>query len=110
METSGLLQQFESSAIAALVDLRQKHWKECTNVINGWSFCFMYFDNVGNIYLICTTLLSVCYFNFRHSQAHWSTSNRFDFYNTLNCLDFETGLNRVNSEKAELIKCAFLRI
>nr|CDS19262.1 hypothetical protein EgrG_000455800 [Echinococcus granulosus] len=35
VETNGLLQPFETSVIAALVELRQKHWKECTNVINN---------------------------------------------------------------------------
>ncbi|KAL5969831.1 hypothetical protein TSMEX_002444 [Taenia solium] len=52
VETNGLLQPFETSVVAALVELRQRHWKECTNVINN----------------------------------------------------FESGLSRVNSEKADLVK------
>ncbi|VDK21483.1 unnamed protein product [Taenia asiatica] len=52
VETNGLLQPFETSVIATLVELRQRHWKECTNMINN----------------------------------------------------FESGLSRVNSEKADLVK------
>ncbi|KAH9280482.1 hypothetical protein ECG_06648 [Echinococcus granulosus] len=63
VETNGLLQPFETSVIAALVELRQKHWKECTNVIN-------------NIRKLISRLRS----------------------------DFESGLNRVNLEKADLLK------
>ncbi|KAL5107543.1 hypothetical protein TcWFU_003362 [Taenia crassiceps] len=35
VETSGLLQPFETSIISILVELRQRYWKECTNVINN---------------------------------------------------------------------------
>ncbi|VDM25616.1 unnamed protein product [Hydatigera taeniaeformis] len=56
VETNGLLQPFETSVMSALVELRQRHWKECTNLINN----------------------------------------------------FESGLSRVNAEKADLVKYALI--
>lgn len=35
LEGTGLLQSFESGTIAALVELRQKQWKESTGVVEG---------------------------------------------------------------------------
>lgn len=114
VETNGLLQPFETSVIATLVELRQRHWKECTNVINSQSSltplflapCLrslyihlhpcLFLASIANLILI-----SFC----RHTQTDRSTPFRHVLcYFMSNVLDFESGLSRVNSEKADLVK------
>ncbi|VDN99096.1 unnamed protein product [Rodentolepis nana] len=74
VETAELFQKFESFAAAKFTELRQKHWKECTAAIS-------------DVRKMITELRA------------GKVSFDFDLL-----LDFEEGLSRVNSEKAELEK------